>query len=146
MRVGLNFGYALDQRIYLYFLCALNLKKGFRRVRISFKKFVFAFAITGFCVAIALYLFYVLALNASPLGDFGFNLYILLFPPVLGIVGASPEESLVVLLLFPALLNSIYYAILGSILWYGIYKSRLVLFVSVGTFLYFWFDVIRFFN
>ncbi|MCF8721089.1 hypothetical protein [Nitrospina gracilis] len=115
-------------------------------MKISFKKFVFAFAITGFCVAVALYLFYVIVLNASPLGDFGFNLYILLFPPVLGIMGASPKESLVVLLLLPALLNSIYYAILGAILWYGIYKSRLVLFVSVGMFLYFWFDVIRFFN
>ncbi|WP_282010817.1 hypothetical protein [Nitrospina watsonii] len=102
------------------------------------KKFVLVFAIVGFLLAIVFSLFHFAALNSAPLGGFGFILYIFFFPASMGSIGASSEDSIVFLILFSAFLNSIYYSILGSLLWYGLNKSRPVFFVSITAFIIAW--------
>ena len=97
------------------------------------KKYLIGFFIAGLVIPVLVFVVHKYLLISAPLGGLSFILYIFLWPSSLGILDSSLTQ-----LIFSIIFNSLYYSLLGYLLWFGINKSRTVLFVSVAAYIVVW--------
>ena len=105
--------------------------------RIALKKTLLVSWLAGIIVPIVLFTIHSYALKNSELRGVFLTLYIMLWPSSLGL-----SDSSSIGLIHSIAINSLYYLILGYLLWFGINKSRAVLYVLISAFVLFWGGVI----
>jgi len=97
------------------------------------KKTLISFSLAGIIFPSILFIINSYVIKAVELEGVLLILYIFLWPSSLGI-----RESSLGALIFSMVVNSLYYLVIGFLLWFGINKSRLVLYVSIVAFVLLW--------
>ncbi len=101
--------------------------------RIALKKALLISALGGIIIPSILFMINSYVIKAGELEGVFLILYIFLWPFSLAI-----RDSSLIQLIFSMVINSLYYLVIGFLLWFGINKSRLVLYVSVVAFVLLW--------
>jgi len=105
--------------------------------RIALKKALLISSLGGIIIPSILFINHSYILNSKPLGEFSWMFYFFLWPSSIVL-----RDSSLSTLIFSMVINSLYYLVIGFLLWFGINKSRLVLYVSIGAFVLVWGSII----
>lgn len=115
-----------------------------RKSDVSLPKFIFAFLLASILIPIVV-IWGWMPISADvnyEVRHVAEQLILMLWPSSVMFLGGADNERFWTIMFFSTLTNSILYTLIGAVVWFGLYKYRILLFVVVVAISAFWWKLL----